>query len=522
MSSRFYDAVVLGRSLGSLTVATLLARRDFRVLLVGQGARPTTYRFDRRVLARRAFTLLFGSSPVWRRILHELAQSPQFRRRATPQDPMFAVLAGQKRLELPPDVELFAREIEREFPEVRQVVDELYTTIASVNAAADTAFERDGVWPPGKLWERFETGQAAALLPFGNGERTTDLLTKFPSGHAYRDIAGIPALFAGHLAGTAEQLPALAFARLHGAWARGISALAGGEPEFEAFLSERLVAHGGVCALDSRAERLVVRHGSVAGVVLDGDDEMTGTTAVITDQWGEALAELSNGEGVTRAAERDWPRLAPETGRFVTSAIVRRGLLPESLPPESFILPPGAPRDPRKPAVHLQWFDGKALAEGAPVPDGEALLVAEALLPARGPLTLLEARAAVVDTLRSALPFFDEHLVLLDSVHDGLPLIDASDGGRREIDRIHVEGAAAGAEPMQRQWTVDPPGYRNLAGEPLRGPIPGTFLVGSSVLPALGQEGELLAAWSVARLVTRRDRTRQRMRQKLWSKIETT
>jgi phytoene dehydrogenase-like protein len=142
VSSRFYDAVVLGRSLGSLTVATLLARRDFRVLLVGQGQRPTTYRFDRRVLARRAFTLLFGSSPVWRRLLHELAQSPQFRRRAVPQDPMFTVLAGRQRLELPPDVELFAREIEREFPEVRQVVDELYTTIAGVNAAADTAFAR--------------------------------------------------------------------------------------------------------------------------------------------------------------------------------------------------------------------------------------------------------------------------------------------------------------------------------------------------------------------------------------------
>jgi phytoene dehydrogenase-like protein len=156
------------------------------------------------------------------------------------------------------------------------------------------------------------------------------------------------------------------------------------------------------------------------------------------------------------------------------------------------------------------------------VREGETLLVAETLLPARGPLTLLEARAAVVETLRSALPFFDEHLVVLDSVHDGLPLLDASEGGRREIDRLHLEGAAAGAEPMQRQWSVDPPGYKSLAGEPLRGPIPGTFLVGSSVLPALGQEGELLAAWSVARLVTRRDKTRDRMRQKLWTKIETT
>jgi len=156
------------------------------------------------------------------------------------------------------------------------------------------------------------------------------------------------------------------------------------------------------------------------------------------------------------------------------------------------------------------------------VREGEALLVAEALLPARGPLTLLEARAAVVDTLRTALPFFDEHVRLIDSVHDGLPLYDMSEGGRRDIDRIHLEGSAAGAEPMQRQWAVDPPGYRGLAGEPLRGPIAGTYLVGSSVLPALGQEGELLAAASVAEIITRRDKNRQRMRQKLWSKIETT
>ena len=253
---------------------------------------------------------------------------------------------------------------------MRQIVDELYTTIASVNAAADGAFEREGVWPPGGLWERFETGQAdVAAAAFANGERATEasLLAKFPSGHLYREIAGIPALFAGHLAGTAEQLPALSFARLHGAWARGISALAGGEPEFEAFLSDRLVAHGGVCALDRRAESLVIRHGSVVGVLLDGDDEDDeGPRAVITDQWGEALAELSQGKGVTRSAERDWPRLAPETGRFVVSAVVARALLPSALPPESFVMPAGAPRDPRKPIVHLQWFDAEGARRGCP------------------------------------------------------------------------------------------------------------------------------------------------------------
>jgi hypothetical protein len=74
---------------------------------------------------------------------------------------------------------------------------------------------------------------------------------------------------------------------------------------------------------------------------------------------------------------------------------------------------------------------------------------------------------------------------------------------------------------MQWQWTVDPPGYLDLAGEPVRGPIPGTYLVGPTVLPALGQEGELIAAWGAARLITKKDRNRQKMRRQMWTKIET-
>jgi phytoene dehydrogenase-like protein len=113
---------VLGRSLGSLAAAALLSRRDFRVLLLGNGERAPTYRFDTRCLGRRAFSQLFAATPVFRRILHELAQTPQFRRRVVPLDPMFGVLAGSHRLELPPDVDRFGREVEREFPEVRPVL----------------------------------------------------------------------------------------------------------------------------------------------------------------------------------------------------------------------------------------------------------------------------------------------------------------------------------------------------------------------------------------------------------------
>jgi hypothetical protein len=74
---------------------------------------------------------------------------------------------------------------------------------------------------------------------------------------------------------------------------------------------------------------------------------------------------------------------------------------------------------------------------------------------------------------------------------------------------------------MQCQWTIEPRGFLDIAGEPIRGPVPGTYLVGSSVLPALGQEGEVMAALGAARIITKADGGHQRMRQKMWSRIET-
>ena len=519
--SRHYDVIVLGRSLGALAAAALLARRDFRVLLLGQGQKPPSYHFERHVLMRRTFTLLVGSSPAWRRILHELAQSPRFRRRTRALDPMFVVLSEGRRVEIPPDMELFSREVDREFPEVRQLVDELYATFAQVNAAVDTTFERDAVWPPGTLWERLETGRAAAQLPLTGAASQQDVLGKFPAGHPYRQIALLPALFATALAAPGDQLPPLALARLHGAWTRGISALERGENELAEFLMERIEAHGGEVGLGRRAARLLVRRGAVAGVLEDGEDEPLGCDRVVCDQPGETVADLAGGEGITKRARQDWPRISTSAGRFVVTLSVRSEALPDPLAEEAFLLPATAGRpDPRRPVVHLQRAPARLYSD-EPEAQGETLLVAETLLPTRGPLTLLEARDAVLATIREHLPFIDRHLVVVDSPHDGLPLWDLSGGARKEIDRIHIPEAIPGCEPMLWQWTIDPPGHLDLAGEPIRGPIPGTFLVGPTVLPGLGQEGELLAAWGAARIITKKDGARQRMRRQMWTKIET-
>jgi len=527
MHKQHYDVIVLGRSIGALTVAALLARRDFTVLLVGQGERPSAYSIEGRSLRRRAFTMLAATSPAWMRVIAELAQSQTWKRRVVPAAPMLQVLAPRCRFEIPPDMTLFVREIDREFPELRRVIDELYADLARLNGAADDAFQHDAVWPPGTFWERRETGRYAAMLPYVRAEPDADLLVDFPRGHLFRQIVTYSVLF-----GTAFSTlpPPFAVARLHGAWTRGLLNLPRGEDDLVEFLVDRIAAHGGRCSLADRAVSLQVRRGAVTGVLLDGDELPTGADFVITDSDGEMLAGLAGGEGIHKRAQREWPRITSSVGRFVVSLVVRREGLPEPLGAESLIFPSDrapsrsvSPRAPRgasplggasnRPVVHLQRCE-------IPGSSDEALLVAEILLPDGGPLSLIDAREAVLSVLASELPFLERHLVLVDSVHDGLPVWVYDKGRRRAVDRLAMKGAPAAQEPMVRQIEVDPPGYLGLAGEPIRGPIERTLLVGRSVLPGLGQEGELLAAWGAARLVTRTDRKKERMRRDMWSKIE--
>jgi NAD(P)-binding Rossmann-like domain len=511
---KHYDVVILGAGIGALTTAALLARRSWRVLVLGQGWRPPTYQYDGISLARRPFTFLAGSSPAWSRVLVELAQSQTFRRRTAVLDPMFQVLAPKLRLEVAPDVELFAKEIDRNFPEVRRVVDELYAELARTNAAADATFDRDLVWPPGSFWERRETERAAVSMPRFESGRLPALLAEFPTEHDYRDVVAVPARFASHSA----DLPEFALARLHGAWTRGVVALQAGEQDLVDFLIERVRAHGGEAHLGERAARIVQRDGRVAGVVIDGDDEPIGVDFVVTGNSARLLLDLTSDFDPPRRGMAALPHLVPAEWRFVVSMVVRQDGLPATLGEEAFLLPewPHRSKTMTKAPVHLQRRREPCAIDGA------TLLVAEAAFPVGTSLAVAHAREAVLAVVESLLPYIERHYLVVDSPNDGRPLWDFRSGSRTEIDRagLRPTGGSFEPEPMAPVWHVDPPFFHGIGAEPIRSPLARAFVVGPSTLPALGQEGELLAAWSAARLVTRTDRRRERMRREMWNKIE--
>ncbi len=506
--SKHYDAVVLGTSVGALATAALLSRRSWRVLVVGQGQKPCFYSFEGLTLARRAFTLLGAASPAWTRILVELAQSQTFRRRITALDPMTQVLLPGRRIELPPDTALFAREIDREFPEVRRVVDDLYAELARTNAAADAAFERDVTWPPGGFWERRETGRIVGALPHvRDGAR--DYLAEFPRDHEYRAVVEVTARMSSDLYG---ELPPFALARLHGAWTRGVSRLARGEDEVADFLLDRIRAQGGEVELSARVDRLVVRGGKVRGAIVDGDVDPTGVQFVIAALPSLSLVELADGFEPSRRSLAALPELRPRARRFVVSVVARDDGIPDALAHESFIVP-----DPHRlhGAIHVQRHPAGDPALGA------SLLVAETLVSDDDP-PVDEQRTRVLARLQRFFPFLERHLMVVDSPHDGQPLWDHRGGDCTLVDRVRTRagGGSIDAEAMDAQYEVDPPHLYGLAGEPSRTPLGNAFVVGKTTMPALGQEGELLSAWGVARIITRTDRRKERMRREMWSKVE--
>jgi hypothetical protein len=345
------------------------------------------------------------------------------------------------------------------------------------------------------------------------------LFEQFPEGHGFRKAVEVPAGFASHL-GYGSPLSAFALARLHGAWTRGVHSLPGEEQEFEDFLVERIESHGGVCRLRGRASAIVVKRGRIVGVQEDGEQWITGAEAVVTNLTGESVAALTDGDGITRKARDAWPEVTTVGGRFVVSVVASTRGVPAPLPRESFLIAP----DPSLPTLHLKRCShAPSRRDGSEEP--LELLVCEMSLSQGAGVHLLGARQAALATLRHYLPYLDQHLYAIDSPHDGLPaeLFEGQGERRRsrQLDRVHLKEASVNAEPMEARLAISPSGYLGIAGEPVRGPISGSYLVGPSVLPALGQEGELMAAWSAARILTKKDRNRQKLRRQMWTKIET-
>lgn len=494
-----YDVIVVGLSLGALAAGALLARRGFRVVALGHGSLPHRYERDGRALYRRLGAITAHESPAFRRVFAELALLPAVRRRLTALDPAWQVVMPRRRIDVPSAVDRRVAEVLREFPEVPRAVEEFYAALSAAEPALDALFGADLSWPPEGFWERRRARALADALPLRPG---SDLLGAFAGDHPFRTFVDAQCRFEGAV--DPDGLTTLRRARAHGP-ARA-SMLDGDEhDELTRMLLEKILQHGGEVRPRDTVERIVVRRGRAVGVELAGVEEGLGAAWVVTGLDAGAAHRLTR-EPLTRAYTQTLLSARPRHYRYLLNVVVRREVLPVGMARRLFAVMDGA-----RPLTE----ENLLALEVAPGDGPEVTLRVGALLPRAlvdaGATTLRRVRPRVMGALARVIPFLDRHTLWVESPHDGLPPDDPSGG---------APPRPSAPEPMEPLEEFTAPGFLGLCGHPLRGDVERLLLPGRQAVPALGMEGELLAALSAARTITRSDPSKERLRVELWSRVE--
>lgn len=505
MTRSYYDAIVLGAQLAPLTCAALLAKRGFRVLVLGQGDVSPDYTLGELRLPRQPFTFVANGSPVAQRVMSELGMSQTLRRMSTPVDPPLQFAMPGHRFDLPTEPGKLEAEVDRNFPEVKRPILDLQANVRELLERSDELVAEDLMWPPETFAERRAFGRASASLPFERGSRARTPLSEFPNDHPFRVAMQRAAQLDADL--ELSPLPPLAAVRLLGGRQRG-AAIEGGLASLRRLLVERIIAHSGEVRLTDRAQQITVRRSEALGVRLFGSgDEIGGTFVVV----GVPLATLQRLLADRAPIEELFERFGepqPRYYRYTLNAVLAPHAVPSAMGRDLILL---GKAGSDQPTLHVQKDT---------LPDDRILLTVQALLPARGVEEqdefLEQARAEALDLLRELLPFLDDHLQLLDSPHDRKQPWTRDGGSPPAVD----PGDRRGPSTMRAVHAFPVTSTLGVCAMPVRTPLRGLLLCNDQVVPGLGIEGKLLVARAAASLVTRSDRAKPWIRRRLWTKVE--
>lgn len=512
MIRAFYDAIVVGSRPSGLTAAALLAKRGFRVLWIGQDDLGPTYELAGDELPRSPFSFVAAHSPIARRVFAELAISQAFRRQAAIADPAFQVAVPGHRIDLPLDSGSMEREIEREFPEVRRPIEDFLARAASLSIALDRAIERDLVWPPETFFEKREHARAIAHLAQGGKASLEheDPLRELPDAHRFRLVAHAAPRFSDGM--DPDHSNGLRLVRHFQAWREGGAVLEGGLATLRSLIESSLRSHGAELRARDRIDALLVRRGAVEGVRIAASGEEIGASFVLLATDVAAFLRLVPDR---RPFEELFERFGEPVARYYRYTLnlqLRAEGVPAGMARDVFFV-----RDPERPLSGPNFLHVETHAIDA---KGRRLMCVEALLPRRGVEDVADyletVREHVVASLGDLVPFLGSHLLAIDSPHDGRPGQDLASGAAIESPAKW----ARGRRTMETVYGYPIASCLGLCALPVRTPIKRLLLASQQVVPGLGIEGQLLAAWSAARIVSRSDQRPAVLRRGLWTKLE--
>jgi hypothetical protein len=543
MTQNYYDVVTLGAEPASLMASALLARRGFRVLVLGQHSVRPDYAVHtpegRRVsLPRAPYTMHGVDNPYARRIFAELSLSQSLRRKTVTMDPLFQCVLPKHRIDFTQDSTLQQREFEREFGAAAPVAAAWLRECLQTTDRIYDLMEHHVAWPTRTFLERREFHRLAKSLELvsGNGAPLCDLPDRCSGthGHPLHDITRRLAQFASNV--DPDISSSLRTRFLFGSWLRTPLVFERGESEWPQLWAERMQASGGTLVMDESADRLVFHRRALAAVHLRQADLDIGCRFVL---WGKSLAELQQ---VSEASD-DWHQYAAQYGtpepmyrHYTLNVVVDKAVIPGGMAHDVMLLrepdstPSGdAGRDHDDSfAPQLLHAPHATMRIQVPqhrqheLPEDQALLCVQTLVPQwhldRGESAIAHLRTTLCDALQEVVPYLDSHIRWLDSPHDGLP--PQSWRAREPAPHVATDSGSRGAYTMRTVYRYPVMTNLGLCALHPRTPLKHVFLCNDQVAPGLGAEGDFLAAWVGAQLVCKRDKRKERMRRGLWKSGE--
>lgn len=500
MTTYYYDVVVMGMDIGPLAAGALLAKRGFRVLVVGQNTPPDRYHCYNYHFTRRPFVLAGAESPAVRRVVEELSMGQLFQHAVSLPDPVCQLVLPRLRINIHRDPGQLEEEVRRELPDEAHSLKGALESVGRINGEIDKLFSGDFVLPPETFMERRELSRIEVQNPF----RAPHLIASTLEDARLPEAFDLPVRI--ETAGAVPLAP-LVYYRQLGAWLFGTASFAKGRDGLGALLADQILGQGGDVHPRQQIREIAVSKGRITGIRIAGRDEMVGCQVVLSHLTPKELSSMIEPAAWTKRF-RILVEECPESPLgYAVNLGVNREVIPEGLANTTFVSPQ---RDLGDGLIRIEQVSQED--------DRKAALNISCVVPAdnRNRIASGELRDSLLDSVRSLIPYLDDYLEVLHSPFDGFGPLDFT-------------GKAEGnAPPLPHPeevpvWPLRPPPEEGILGVgnwPYRTGIKGLLLSGDQVVSGLGTEGELLAAWGAARIAGKMDPRRERLVRSMRAKVE--
>jgi hypothetical protein len=366
------------------------------------------------------------------------------------------------------------------------MIEETLARLRNSSAVLDPLLGSDITLPPEGFWERRDVARIQSQLP----PLDADWLAELPPYHPMR--AGLSALAALSGGFSPGDLTAMTQARAFDGARRGVFRLGGGG-ELRALFTDKIESFSGEVRERLVPHELVWKRGNVTGLRARPHGETIGLGRLI---WAGSAASLLTlcGDAAPRRLRETAAAIRPACFRYTMCLLLRPEALPEGMGPRVLSV-----RDSAKPILE---DNALSITVGSPplrqpnrVPVWVECLVPASAAQSLGYLAVVRAR--VREEIARLLPFFDRHLWVLASPHDGLAPelgLQAPEDNPTALDPVPPT-------PMAPALSCDLPRMLGIGGAPVGTGISNIYLASAENLPGLGREGDFVSAWGVARLI---------------------